>query len=383
MNILVITATYPPSANGVAVSTKRTVSALRTLGHRVVVIGPRHPHGNIDDDYVALPTAWIPVFGLRDYPIPLPQSLPIVLRRVPRLRWDIVHVHHPIIAGPYAQTIARALHVPVVFTYHTQYDVAMEHIALLPSWITRWYYERTIVETLKKFSGIIATTKWLQEALEKKIPDVPIYYVSTAGLPKPFRVDATKQELRSRLGIRRRGPIFLSVSRLSPEKRTDILIAGFLAWAAKHPEGDLVIVGDGGHRAHLEHIVAKSTFAHRVQFIGKIPNEQLPSWYSAADIFLYSSITDTIGINILEAMSAGLPVVAPDHKTSREVIVDGKNGRLYKGPPARMAQAIHSALRIQKRLSAGALVTSRLYALSRTTKSLCRVYESIRQQYHH
>lgn len=374
-----ITATYPPSANGVAVSTKRTVTALRAMGHRVVVVGP--DHGVRERDYIHMPTVRSPFFGIKDYPIPLPQSLPIFLRRLPTIPWDIVHVHHPVIAGPFAQRVARSLHVPAVFTYHTQYDAALEHISMLPKSVVRWYYQSCILTTLVKFNGIIATTKWLKKRLEIHIPHVPIYYGSTAGLSTPFFVNVPKPTLRKTLHVPIQGPMFLCVSRLSPEKKTEILLRGFILWARKHSKGTLVIVGDGINRAALERIARESSVSERILFVGKIANESLPSWFSAADVFLYSSITDTIGINILEAMSSGLPVVAPSHETTREIIITGTNGVLYEGDDSHMPTAIDHALRNRKKLSKGARISAREYDIATTTKHLIHIYETVSRRY--
>lgn len=380
-----ITATYPPSANGVAISTKRTVMELRKLGHRVVLYGPKRIPVNDDPDYIEAPTIRTKLFGLFDYPIAFPLPIPLILRSLPPVQWDIIHVHHPVIAGPFAIRLGRRLHVPVVFTYHTRHDQFIEHFISMPAYIREkmrsWMFRDNWAFAFQSFDGIIATTRWLSVLLKKRISKTDIYYGSTAGLSHTFFVRASRAALRRKLNLPVSGPLFLSVSRLSKEKHTEILIHGFLGWADMHPKGDLVIVGDGGNRAYLEGIVRESAHRKRVHFIGKIPNEQLPSWYSTADIFLYSSITDTIGINILEAMSAGLPVVAPDHATTREIIVSGTNGVLYKGDESHMAKAIDTALSTRHVLSRNARITAKQYNISRTIRDVVSIYEQIIRRY--
>lgn len=384
MKILVITATYPPSANGVAVSTKRTVTALRKMGHNVVVYGPKHS-GIAEKDYIPAPTVRIPLFGISDYPIAIPHPVSELCARLPDIRWDIIHVHHPVIAGPLAVKLGKKLGVPVVFTYHTRYDQYFDHLTGMPvSWRTffhRWLYNGVLVSSLRRFDGIIATTRWLKVLLQKTIPATPIYYASTAGLSRPFFVSGTRQSLQKQLGITESGPLLLSVSRLSIEKRTETLLRGFLHWAKKHAKGTLVVIGDGGNREHLEGICQESGQGGRVRFMGKIPNEQLPIWYSSADVFLYSSITDTIGINILEAMSAGVPVVAPNHQTTREVIVSGYNGVLCAQSDLSMNKAIDQALNKRTTLSRGGKETAKKYRIEITMKQLVGVYEDIIQRY--
>lgn len=384
MNILVITATYPPSANGVAVSTKRMVTALRKSGHRVVVYGPKRL-GVSEPDYIAAPTIRIPLLGISDYPIAIPHPVDVLCAKLPDIRWDIIHVHHPVIAGPFAVRMGKKLGVPVVFTYHTRYDQYIEHFLGVPlyfrRWLYRWLYEGWVVHILRSFDGVIATTRWLKTMLSRNIPGLRVQYASTAGLTKSFLVRRSKASLRRALGLPEAGPVFLSVSRLSKEKRTDILLHGFLHWADTHPQGILVMVGDGGNRQFLESVTRASVHHARVRFVGKIPNDNLPQWYSSADLFLYSSITDTVGINILEAMSAGLPVVAPDHLTTREIIVPGVNGQLYKGNAFRMANAIDVALRNRRTLEKGARNTAKAYDIRITIRKLLDIYETLIRQY--
>lgn len=373
MNILTITATYPPSANGVAISTKRSVSALRSLGHRVVVVGPAHL-SKPEDDYLELPTVSTPFLGLADYPIPLPQPLPVFLRRLHNISWDIIHVHHPSIMGNFALALGNYLRTPVIFTYHTQYDQYLDHLTFFSKNVSRFLYNIGIKRQLKRFDGIIATTHWLQRQLEKEV-DVPVMYASTAGLEKPFYVKQSNRSLRSTLGLPAHGPIFLSVSRLSKEKKTNILLRGFLRWAEVHAGGILVIIGDGNYRKQLETIARSHKQGSRVRFVGKKPNESLPPWYSVSTAFLYSSTTDTIGINILEAMSAGIPIVAPDHKTTREIVRSHYNGILYRGGPAMMAEALEKVMAFRKKLSQGARTTSTQYSIENTTQQLLVAYE--------
>ncbi len=380
MNILIITATYPPSANGVAISTKRTVTALRALGHRVVVIGPRVQANDRDSDYISFSTIRIPFFGLADYPVIIPRSGASFIRELPKISWDVIHVHHPFFVGKLALFLGRSLYVPVFFTYHTQYDAYLNHLPLLPRSLKNYLYRKNVLELLSELDGIIATTKWLQHDLITKTGRQDIYYASTAGLPRSFLVKISDAQLRLQFGLPERGPIFLSVSRLSPEKKVDILLRAFLQWAKSHPQGLLVIIGDGSYRKKLERMAGQHSEGRRVRFVGKIPNEQLAPWYSVATIFLYSSVTDTIGINIIEAMSAGVPVVAPDHYTTREIIRSDYNGILASQKASAIALAMSGAMAKRTLLTKGAKKTAHAYDVRISVKELIAVYETVKQK---
>jgi 1,2-diacylglycerol 3-alpha-glucosyltransferase len=377
MNILVVTATYPPSANGVAVSTMRTVTELRRLGHTVAVIGPDHGKKS-DTDYMALQTIRNIPFLPRDYPVIVPSLTLYQMHTMQKRSWDIIHVHHPKPLGTLALSIGLSLNAPVVFTYHTQHDLNLEtHFGWLSAGIKKWIYHIVVKNLCFRVNGVIATTRWLQVSLQKKFPHQKIYHASTAGLESLFYVKDEKSILRKKHAIPSDSPVFLVVSRLSKEKNIPYILSAFSQWAKRHDKGILVLVGDGLYKEHLMKLVRKNRFKSRMIFIGNILNDQLADWYSMSDIFLYSSTTDTIGINILEAMSARLPVVARNHITSREVIRTGYNGILAGRGIAGYVKAMDAALKERKKLSYGARETAKQYMIKNTTKDLIRIYEDV------
>jgi len=377
MNILIITATYPPSVNGVAVSTMRTVSELRRLGHAVVIIGPDHKD-NPDPDYIAFQTIRNVPFVPRDYPVIMPSLSQSQMNLLKKRRWDIIHVHHYKPVGSFALSLGEVVHAPVVFTYHTQYDQYLEtHARWIPTSIKKWLYHITVKDLCLRVHGVIATTQWLQHTLQKKFPHQNIYYASTAGLVSPFYVSGMKSTARHKYSIPPNVPVFLVVSRLAKEKNIPYILSAFSVWAKKHDKGMLLLAGDGLYKNHLEGLVQRSKNRSRVHFLGNIPNDQLFTWYSMADVFLYSSITDTIGINILEAMSARLPVVARNHITSREVVSTGYNGILANRGIKGFTYAMEEALRKKEKLSSGASKTAKEYLIQNTTNDLISIYNDI------
>jgi 1,2-diacylglycerol 3-alpha-glucosyltransferase len=377
MNILVVTATYPPSSNGVAVSTLRTVSELRKLGHSVVVIGPDHGE-KIDTEYIALQTIHNIPFVPRDYPVIVPSLSPFQIRAIYKRSWDIIHVHHPKPLGLFALSLGELVHTPVVFTYHSQHDLNIEiYAGWLPVEIKKLLYSITVKDLCNRVNGVIATTHWLQKSLIKKFPHQRIYYASTAGLESPFYRNGNKTELRRKHNIPLNKFQFLVVSRLAKEKNIPYILSAFSVWAKRHDNGMLIIIGDGLYKGHLERFVQRCPFKSRIIFIGNIPNDKLSDWYNMSDIFLYSSISDTIGINILEAMSARLPVVARNHITSREIIRSGYNGILAENKITGFVRAMEVAIIEKKRLSHGAYETANHYMIKNTTKDLVHIYEDV------
>lgn len=374
MNILFFTATYPPSVNGVAISTMRTVDELRRLGHKVWIVGPSHK-SITDTSYIPLQTAYN-VPGLpEDYPLVLPWMSDSVRQKILDNHWDIVHAHHPAHISSMALQIAQIAKVPAVFTYHSQYfEVLKSNIPNLPDWM----YEMVVYvgeeNIISKMNAIIANTHWLKRELVKKFRHIPVYYASTGGIEHPYLLNEDSQVLRNDLGIEQDHTVFVIVSRLSYEKNVSFVIRAFSKWKAKNPLSTLLIIGDGNQKKGLMELSKELGLRKAVRFLGTIDNDKISPWLNAADVFLYSSLTDTGTINIIEALSAGLPVVALRHKATEEVVKSGKNGYLteenYSKFVAKMRMAIHN----RAKLSVYAKHTAEKFLITRTVKDLLRIY---------
>lgn len=376
-----VTATYPPSTNGVAISTKRAVVALRAAGHVVAVLGPEHKNMN-ESYYYTFQTVYHVPGMPSDYPLVLPWMAEKTKKEINKNTWDIVHVHHPAYVSRMALKIGERCRAPVVFTYHSQYDhVVKSGVPFFPDWLHELIFYVGTASVIGNMAAIIAPSKWLEKELKEKFPEIPIYYVSTAGLPRPFALNTSSRTLRKQLSLPLKEPLFIIVSRLSNEKNVPFVVTAFTKWASSHEKGKLLIIGDGNSRGDLEQMVRKLRITRRVVFTGSIPNPSLAPWLNAADIFLYSSTTDTVSVNIIEAMSAGLPVVAIDDKSTREIITHGVNG--YLSPPQvdTFVSYMVEALQHKKTLSRGAKEQVCDYALSTTSTALVKTYEQIIQCY--
>lgn len=376
-----VTATYPPSTNGVAISTKRAVDALAQAGHEVVVLGPEHKNMNYSHYYSFQTVHHMPGMP-SDYPLVLPWIPDKTKKEISKNKWDIVHVHHPGYVSRMALKIGERCRAPVVFTYHSQYEhVVKSGVPFFPDWLHKLIFYVGTTSVIGKMAAVIAPSRWLQIELKEKFPAIPIYYVSTAGLRAPFALKTSSQTLRMQLSLPLYEPLFIIVSRLSNEKNVAFVVMAFAKWASSHKKGKLLIVGDGNKRHDLEQLVKKLRITKRVVFTGSIPNAALAPWLNAADIFLYSSTTDTVSVNIIEAMSAGLPAITIDDKSTREIITHGVNG--YVSPPQvdTFVSYMVEALSHKTTLSRGAKKQVRDYALSTTTTALVKTYEQIIKHY--
>lgn len=147
------------------------------------------------------------------------------------------------------------------------------------------------------------------------------------------------------LGLRG-GPILLCVGNLVEVKGHALALEALGVLSRTHPDARLLLIGEGGLRERLTAQARSLGLADRVTFVGRVPNDQLAPWYSAADVLVLPSHSEGWANVLLEAMACGTPVVATDVGGSSEVIRDARVGRLVaERSAAQMADAIAAVLR--------------------------------------
>jgi glycosyltransferase involved in cell wall biosynthesis len=168
------------------------------------------------------------------------------------------------------------------------------------------------------------------------------------------------------------------VGRLAPEKNWDTLIRAFAKVCAEHPELYLVLIGDGPARSDLEALAAELGIAERMKFTGALQFEDVPCYLKAADAFAFASVTETQGLVTIEAMAAGLPVVAVDGPGTRDIVTDGREGFLVQNDADALAEGIKRLVsdpHRMKRFSNNALEKAGTFDVHRLGKQLVGVYE--------
>lgn len=373
MNILFITATYPPSANGVSLSTARITEELRQLGHMVGIVGPATNHLPNDISYYPLPIIKNTPFLPKDYPVALLSLSLSQKKALQKIPWDIIHVQHPHMIS-LALSIKKMCSAPIVFTYHTQYDTYIDEYGWwLPQNVRSFLYTKGVIGQIKKTDGVVVLVRWLKNRIEKLVQPTSVYHIPTTGVPPVF--------FRPTIGLplsmsTMHHPVFLTVSRLSKEKNLDFLLFVMKNWLA-HKKGDLVIIGDGLKKKKLQKLTRSLGIAAHVHFLGKVSDEELAAWHQSSDLLLFTSISETSPMTILEAMAGGLPVVAIEHEAPKEVIKHGKNGMLVRNDPLEFIRAMEEALKVRVRLSTNAQKTAGAYTIEKSAKKLLSVYEKV------
>lgn len=357
LRILLITETYPPEINGVAMTTQRLVEGLRARGHWVGVVRPRQCHEppGVNDTWT--------VHGL---PIPKYPGLRLGLpafwqlgKIMDQQRPDLVHVVTEGPLGWAAVLAARTRGLPLTSGYHTHFAQYSRHygIGWLMPLISDW------IDALHKRcqATFVPTPELAIELTDRGIPNVrTIGRGVDTSLFNPGRRD---NELRGLWGLEEGDLACLFVGRLAPEKNLELVIQAYDAIAAQHPGTRMIWVGYGPSLAAL-----RSAHPHHV-FAGPRTGEDLAAHYASADLFIFGSLSETWGNVLTEALASGLSVVTYRRAAAEILIENGINGFAIESHDENafvtMAQTLAAKPALRRRLGAQATLSMQAHGWER------------------
>lgn len=287
LRIAIVTETYPPEINGVAMTISRMVSGLQGRAHQVQLIRPRQSR----HDAPATASSFEEVLQ-RGIPIPSYDSLKMglpakqaLLRLWTRQRPDIVHV---VTEGPLGWSALRAaakLRIPCSCDFHTNFHSYSVHYGM--GWL-----KKPITAYLRSFhnktQATLVPTASLLEVLAKH-GFLNLRVVARGVDTRLFHPAKRSAALRAQWDAHAQQPVAMYVGRLAPEKNLPVLLEALSAIRSVRPDARLVVVGDGPERAALE-----AAYPY-VIFAGMRVGEDLAAHYASGDIFLFPSVTETFG----------------------------------------------------------------------------------------
>ena len=358
MRIGLFTNNYLPFRGGVTTAVETLRQGLEAQGHRAWVFAPAAsaPH---DDPAFVFRYPSVPAPTYPGFAVPLPFS-----RRWSRaareLDLDIFHAQHPFLLGVTARRLARPQGRPLVFTYHTRYEKYAHYVPLPEPLVAS-----LAVRLASRFAGsadlVIAPSARIAESLADLGVRAPIAVIPT-GVPLELFRPGDRGEARRALGLDEDVPLCLYVGRLDREKSVERVIDAFGSITLAVSGARLLLVGQGSHEPALKRLAAASPARSAIRFAGSVAREELPPYYQAADLFLFSSETETQGLVLAEAHACGLPAVAVRASGVDEVVRDGETGLLTKADVEELADAAIGLLLDAPRRSAMALAARALAA---------------------
>lgn len=318
LRVAVVTETYPPEINGVAMTLERMVKALQSREHQIQLIRPRQhaadfPASEDNLEQVLRPGVPIPRYAGLKVGLPAKSAL----HRLWSLRRpDVVNVATEGPLGWSAVHVANKLRIPVASDFHTNFHSYSRHYGF--GWL-----KKPVMNYLRKLHNQSRVTLVPSLSMRRDLEAAGYRNVEVvargvdAQLFSPGRRSAA---LRRSWGLEEGDLAVIHVGRLAPEKNLPLLIRAFEAIADKRPGARLVLVGDGPELPALRASHPEFVFA------GPRRGEDLADHYASGYLFLFPSLTETFGNVVLEAMASGLPQVCFDYAAAAEHVGHGENG---------------------------------------------------------
>ncbi len=306
MKIAYFTDTYLPQMNGVTVSIYHSARELRKRGHKVYIFAPKIAGYKDEDADVYRLNSFRVLSSEPEVLVPLPMPNRSY-RKIMSLSFDLVHAHGNGAFSLLGYQVARMKGVPYVMTFHTLHTL-YTHYILNGKVVT----PRMVATAFKIFgnvcSGVISPSEKMKKELirygvKKDIEVIPSL-ADTSGFGS-----AQVGFVRNMLKIPAGGKILLSVGRLGKEKNFAFLIKAFKKIRKNYPSAHFVVVGRGPEERELRALSKSLRLGKSMHFIKKVDPEDMPKVYADADLFLFSSKTETLGLVVLEAACSGLPLV--------------------------------------------------------------------------
>ncbi len=320
MTIALVTETYWPEVNGVAMTLSRLVNGLAERGHLIQLICPmvnERELASLPSNVSYHPVRGLPIPGYKEANIGLP-SKTILKKLWGSERPDVIYVATEGPLGWNAVKIANGLGIPVVSGFHTNFHSYSKHYKL-------GFMEKMVKNYLVSLHNKTQTTIVPTHEQQEILIDMGIDHVEVMGRGVDARLFSPEKRnviLREKWGVTNNDLVMLYVGRIAEEKNIDLTIETYFYLKKLKQNLKFVLVGDGPLREKLHKKYPDFIFT------GMQTGEALAEHYASGDIFIFSSLTETFGNVILEAMASGLAVVSFDYAAGRLHIHSGSNGLL-------------------------------------------------------
>ena len=344
MKILFISDVYFPRVNGVSTSIRTFVRELQAMGHEVLLIAPDYGMETEDEQWIMR----IPARKIYFDPEDRLMKYGAAMERLIELRrrdFDLIHVHTPFVAHYLGLKLSHLLDIPCIETYHTFFEDYLHHyLPMIPVGMARWLARTISRRQCNAVNGIIAPSQPMLEILRMYGVKTPANVIPTGLLPKSFE-RADSAAFRRKYEISPEQSVILFVGRVAYEKNIDFLRRMMVELRRYQPDVLFVVAGEGPALDDLRKLSVQLELQRNVRFIGYLDrNHELNACYSAADVFVFSSKTETQGLVLLEAMAQQTPVVALAELGTKSILVDGQGALIAQEDEAYFARSVNSLL---------------------------------------
>ena len=321
MRVAIITETFLPKVDGIVKVTCLLLDHLRKRGIDALVIAPRYGE---NARYKDVPICSLPSVSLPLYPeARLGFATFSLYRQLSAFKPDVAHLFHPVMTGIPTMGMLKWMEVPTVTSFHLDYARLAKQfkVGLFDLGFTRPLIDELTKNVFNWSDYSLAPSKLVQRQMRQLgISNVGLWRrgVDAATFHPRFRSAEMRREMTDGNSD---DTVLVYVGRLSDEKQIEHIRPAL----EQLPGTRLVLVGDGPARPALERFFAGSP----VTFMGYLSGDRLSQAYASADIFVFPSRLETFGLVVVEAMAAGLPVVAARVGGVSEIVSEGETGYTF------------------------------------------------------
>lgn len=392
MKIGIFTDAYNPTVSGVVTSINMVESEMKKRGHEVYVFAPSKSIQPNDNQTLYMLNS-MPLIVAKQYKNRVAAFYSRdIAKKIKELNLDIVHTQSEFSLGHFGKIISRKFDIPFIHTYHTMWEDYIHYI--MPIKGGRKIYSKRLVRTYsrnfaRKAECIITPSKKTEKYLKYKckIKNKPIFIIPTGIDTKAFNkenfTDEQRNSLKLKLNIKKDDKVILFLGRMGEEKSIDVILKSIAPLLEKSDNIKFLLVGDGPSKEPLEQLTKDLSLENKVIFTGKVPWNEVPKYYNIADVFVNASLTETQGLTFLEAMAAGVPVIARYAPNLTEFIKTNQNGILIRNPNdfPKIINSLLNNKEFYEKISNESIKTANDYSVEKFGDNLENLYKEVIKSY--
>lgn len=343
LNVCLLNDSFPPTIDGVANTVFNYASVIQKELGNAIVATPQYPNVTDNYDFEVVRYKSFDTTNIIGYRAGYPFETSAI-REIQNKNIDIIHTHCPAMSTVLARTLREAVNVPIVFTYHTKFDIDIRKA--LKSNLLQEASIKGIVKNIEACDEVWVVSNGAGENL-RSLGYKGDYIVMENGVdfPKGKADPIYAASIKEKLGIDDEIPVFLFVGRFMWYKGFKITLDAMKIIKNAGYKFHMVFVGDGSDAVDIKNYSEELGLAEECIFAGAIQDrEELRAYYTMADMFLFPTSYDTNGIVVREAAACGLGSVLIKGSCAAEGITDRRNGYLIDENAESMAEAVEELL---------------------------------------
>ena len=383
LNICLINDSFPPEIDGVANAVTNYADIITRSHGRATVVTPDNPAA--DDARFGFPVLRYPSVDLTrlvGYYAGFPFS-PEIQGKLEQENFDLIHSHCPITSTMLARSLRDRIHVPVVMTYHTKFDIDIANA--VSSKLLQEEAKRLLVMNISACDEIWTVSRGAGENLRSLgYTGDTIVMPNGVDFPQGRVDDSLIDEVTAAYDLPAGVPIFLFVGRMMWYKGIRIILDALAALRETGQDFRMVFVGGGGDKEEIVAYAEKLALTDRVFFADPIHDrKRIRAWYCRADLFLFPSTFDTNGLVVREAAACSLASVLIAGSCAAEDVIDGVSGFLIEENAESMTARLIELCKTPELVrEVGAGAERELYlSWTDAVANACRRYETVIDNY--